>query len=126
MTHYPYTQISLLSYIIQEPLSRYGDFLYPTISPQNYLTCPTLSHIVSPLSSISAGPAVHDPWSAGFAGGEIKNGYSDTATTIWFDSWRYENEEFSALIPLVRTIILNLEKYVQELEIEKGPREDCS
>jgi succinate dehydrogenase flavin-adding protein (antitoxin of CptAB toxin-antitoxin module) len=32
--------------------------------------------------------------------------------TIWFDAWRYENEEFSALVPLVRTIILHLEEYV--------------
>jgi predicted KAP-like P-loop ATPase len=41
--------------------------------------------------------------------------------TIWFDAWRYENEEFSALVPLVRTIILRLEEYVQNLESEKNP-----
>jgi hypothetical protein len=42
--------------------------------------------------------------------------------TIWFDAWRYENEEFSALVPLVRTIILHLEEYVQKLEFEKNPK----
>ena len=42
--------------------------------------------------------------------------------TIWFDAWRYENEEFSALVPLVRTIILRLEEKVQKLEFEKNPR----
>jgi uncharacterized protein YjbI with pentapeptide repeats len=42
--------------------------------------------------------------------------------TIWFDAWRYENEEFSALVPLVRTIILHLEEYVQKLELEKNPK----
>ena len=40
--------------------------------------------------------------------------------TIWFDAWRYENEEFSALVPLVRTIILHLENYVQKIEDEKN------
>ena len=42
--------------------------------------------------------------------------------TIWFDAWRYEYEEFSALVPLVRTIILHLEDYVQKLEFEKNPK----
>ena len=42
--------------------------------------------------------------------------------TIWFDAWRYENEEFSALVPLVRTIILSLEKYVQDLDFKESPR----
>jgi hypothetical protein len=42
--------------------------------------------------------------------------------TIWFDAWRYENEEFSALVPLVRTIILHLEEYVKKLESEKNPK----
>jgi len=32
--------------------------------------------------------------------------YKNDIKTIWFDAWRYENEEFSALVPLVRTIIL--------------------
>jgi predicted KAP-like P-loop ATPase len=47
--------------------------------------------------------------------------YKDDIITIWFDAWRYENEEFSALVPLVRTIILHLEDYVEKLEIEKSP-----
>ncbi len=47
--------------------------------------------------------------------------YKDDIITIWFDAWRYENEEFSALVPLVRTIILRLEEYVQKLESEKNP-----
>ena len=36
--------------------------------------------------------------------------------TIWFDAWKYENEEFSALVPLVRTIILHLEEYVTKFD----------
>ena len=36
--------------------------------------------------------------------------------TIWFDTWKYENEEFSALVPLVRTIILHLEEYVTKFD----------
>lgn len=39
---------------------------------------------------------------------QIKKSYSDTVTTIWFDSWRYEREEYSLMIPLLRTIILSL------------------
>ena len=41
--------------------------------------------------------------------------YKNDIITIWFDAWRYEYEEFSALVPLVRTIILHLEEYVQKL-----------
>ena len=36
--------------------------------------------------------------------------------TIWFDAWKYENEEFSALVPFVRTIILHLEEYVTKFD----------
>jgi uncharacterized protein YjbI with pentapeptide repeats len=36
--------------------------------------------------------------------------------TVWFDAWRYENEEFSALVPLVRTIILHLEEHVTKFD----------
>ena len=43
---------------------------------------------------------------------EIKKKYSDNATTIWFDSWRYEREEYSLMIPLLRTIILTLHKVI--------------
>ena len=39
---------------------------------------------------------------------EIDDKYCDIATTIWFDSWRYEKEEYSAMIPLLRTIIITL------------------
>jgi predicted KAP-like P-loop ATPase len=48
--------------------------------------------------------------------------YKNDIITIWFDSWRYEYEEFSALVPLVRTIILHLEEYVLKLEFEKNPK----
>ncbi len=42
---------------------------------------------------------------------EIENNkdYSDIATTIWFDSWRYERDEYSLMIPLIRSIILKIE-----------------
>jgi uncharacterized protein YjbI with pentapeptide repeats len=42
----------------------------------------------------------------------IKNSYSDTVTTIWFDSWRYEREKYSLMIPLLRTIILTLHEVI--------------
>jgi hypothetical protein len=48
--------------------------------------------------------------------------YKNNILTIWFDSWRYENEQFSALVPFVRTIILHLEDHVEKLENEKSPK----
>jgi hypothetical protein len=45
---------------------------------------------------------------------EIDNNYSDIATTIWFDSWRYEREKYSLMIPLLRTIILTLENAIND------------
>lgn len=50
------------------------------------------------------------------------DGKYNNIIAIWFDAWRYENEEFSALVPLVRTIILHLEEYVEKLEFEKNPK----
>lgn len=35
--------------------------------------------------------------------------YASNVEPIWFDSWRYENEEYSAMVPLLRTIILHIE-----------------
>ncbi len=32
--------------------------------------------------------------------------------TIWFDAWRYENEEYSALVPLVRTLIIGIQNAI--------------
>ena len=43
---------------------------------------------------------------------EIDDKYDNIATTIWFDAWRYEKEEYSAMIPLLRTIILTLENAI--------------
>lgn len=39
---------------------------------------------------------------------KIDSEYQHIATTIWFDAWRYENEKYSAIIPLLRTITLSL------------------
>src|SRR6478609_3382789 len=43
---------------------------------------------------------------------QIDKNYSNNETlwikTVWFDAWRYEKEEYSAMIPLLRTIILSL------------------
>ena len=38
--------------------------------------------------------------------------YPNIAQTIWFDSWRYEREEYSALVPLVRTIIIGIQNSI--------------
>jgi uncharacterized protein YjbI with pentapeptide repeats/energy-coupling factor transporter ATP-binding protein EcfA2 len=54
--------------------------------------------------------------------GHLDEKYKNDTITVWFDAWRYENEEFSALVPLVRTLILHLEKYIHELEVEKNPK----
>jgi Cdc6-like AAA superfamily ATPase len=43
---------------------------------------------------------------------ELDKNYSDNLETIWFDSWRYEREKYSAMIPLLRTIILTLESVI--------------
>ena len=52
-----------------------------------------------------------------------KSEYNDNILLVWFDALAIqENEEFSALVPLVRTIILHLEEYVLKLEIEKNPK----
>ena len=41
-----------------------------------------------------------------------RNYYQDNGKvwikTVWFDAWRYEKEQYSAMIPLLRTIILSL------------------
>lgn len=53
---------------------------------------------------------------------EIDNNYSKFAITIWFDSWRYEREEYSLMIPLLRTIILTLEmlSITQTMKVSKN------
>ena len=43
---------------------------------------------------------------------EIDNNHFEFTTTIWFDSWRYENEEYSALVPLIRTIIIGIQNSI--------------
>ena len=50
---------------------------------------------------------------------EIDTNYSDVATTIWFDSWRYEREEYSLMIPLLRTIIVTLHNVIIKLTDDK-------
>ena len=49
---------------------------------------------------------------------EIRRKYSDIATTIYFDSWRYEREKHSLMIPLLRTIILTLHDIIKSTSIE--------
>ena len=53
---------------------------------------------------------------------EIDKNYSDVATTIWFDSWRYEKEEYSLMIPLLRTIILTLHNVINQINDDKKKR----
>jgi predicted KAP-like P-loop ATPase len=38
--------------------------------------------------------------------------------TVWFDPWRYENEEYLAVIPLLRTIRLSLQQFTDENQID--------
>jgi len=44
---------------------------------------------------------------------EIDRNYSDNVQTVWFDAWRYEREEYSAMVPLLRTIILSLNNAIK-------------
>ena len=54
---------------------------------------------------------------------EIKEKHSDIATTIWFDSWRYEREKHSLMIPLLRTIILTLHDVIRDASIKNEKKE---
>jgi KAP family P-loop domain len=51
---------------------------------------------------------------------ELKQKYSDDVETVWFDSWRYEREEFSAMVPLLRTIILSIEDKLEKIRNSGG------
>lgn len=44
---------------------------------------------------------------------QIDNSYSKNVHTVWFDAWRYEKEEYSAMVPLLRTIILSLNNAIE-------------
>jgi uncharacterized protein YjbI with pentapeptide repeats len=50
---------------------------------------------------------------------EIDRNYSDNVHTVWFDAWRYEREEYSAMIPLLRTIILSLNNAIANSDDSK-------
>ena len=47
---------------------------------------------------------------------EIDRNYFNNVQTVWFDAWRYEKEEYSAMIPLLRTIILSLKDTKEKSE----------
>jgi hypothetical protein len=38
--------------------------------------------------------------------------------TVWFDAWRFEREEHSALIPFLRTFGLSMEEYIRGLKLQ--------
>lgn len=42
----------------------------------------------------------------------LDESYNSDLVTIWFDAWRYENEEYSALVPLVRTLIIGIQNAI--------------
>ncbi len=46
---------------------------------------------------------------------ELDKNHPDNVETIWFDSWRYEREEYSAMVPLLRTIILSINDRLQRI-----------
>jgi KAP family P-loop domain len=43
---------------------------------------------------------------------EIDQKYSNNVETVWFDAWRYEKEQYSAMVPLLRTINLSLKNAI--------------
>jgi predicted KAP-like P-loop ATPase len=44
---------------------------------------------------------------------EIDKIHSDNVATTWFDAWRYEKEQYSAMVPLLRTISLSLKNSIE-------------
>jgi len=46
---------------------------------------------------------------------ELKQNYSNNVETVWFDSWRYEREKYSAMVPLLRTIILTINDKLEKV-----------
>ena len=50
---------------------------------------------------------------------KIDGNYSDNVETVWFDAWRYEKEQYSAMVPLLRTISLSLRNTIENSEDSK-------
>ena len=46
---------------------------------------------------------------------ELEINHRGFVETIWFDSWRYEREKYSAMVPLLRTIILGIKDGLEEM-----------
>jgi uncharacterized protein YjbI with pentapeptide repeats len=46
---------------------------------------------------------------------ELKQNYSSNVESVWFDSWRYEREKYSAMVPLLRTIILTINDKLEKI-----------
>jgi uncharacterized protein YjbI with pentapeptide repeats/GTPase SAR1 family protein len=46
---------------------------------------------------------------------ELEQNYRGNIVTAWFDSWRYENEQYSAMIPLLRTITINIKNGLENV-----------
>ena len=100
-----------ISIITDEPL---------TNAPDLNRYSKTLSNIIVN-SSPSFAVGIYGGWGTGkttimqMIRNHLDDEYNNTIITVWFDAWRYENEKFSALVPLVRTIILHLEEYTQRI-----------
>lgn len=62
---------------------------------------------------------IYDGWGTGkttlmkMIQNELDTRYYKNVETIWFDSWRYEREEYSAMLPLLRSIILGLDNAIK-------------
>ena len=50
---------------------------------------------------------------------EIDRNHSDKVKTVWFDAWRYEKEQYSAMVPLLRTISLSLRNTIENSKDSK-------
>ena len=44
---------------------------------------------------------------------------NDDILTVWFDSWKYEKEKYLAIVPLIRTIEIELEDKMLKSRAEK-------
>ena len=46
--------------------------------------------------------------------------------TVWFDAWRYENEEKHAVIPLMKKIAYSIDENNKEFETERARKPSLS
>jgi hypothetical protein len=49
-----------------------------------------------------------------------KREYKEDILVVWFDAWRYENEKYLTIVPLIRSIKIAIDNKIYEDSKEKG------